>query len=32
IATPVSARVGSPTQDDARLLDPVRPRTQLSLF
>lgn len=32
VATPVSPRVGSPHADDARLLDPVRPRTQLSLF
>ena len=32
VATPVSTRVNSPAHDDARLLDPVRPRTQLSLF
>lgn len=32
VATPVSPRVGSTAADDARLLDPVRPRTQLSLF
>ncbi len=32
VATPVSTRVNSPANDDARLLDPVRPRTQLSLF
>lgn len=31
-ATPVSTRVNSPANDDARLLEPVRPRTQLSLF
>ncbi|HEY1585296.1 MAG TPA: SOS response-associated peptidase [Polyangia bacterium] len=32
VATPVSTRVNSPANDDARLLEPVRPRTQLSLF
>lgn len=32
VATPVSPRVNSARNDDARLLDPVRPRTQLSLF
>ena len=32
VATPVSTRVNSPANDDARLLAPVRPRTQLSLF
>jgi putative SOS response-associated peptidase YedK len=32
VATPVSTRVNSPANDDARLLEAVRPRTQLSLF
>jgi putative SOS response-associated peptidase YedK len=32
VATPVSTRVNSPANDDAKLLEPVRPRTQLSLF
>ena len=32
VATPVSTRVNSPANDDPRLLEPVRPRTQLSLF
>jgi putative SOS response-associated peptidase YedK len=32
VATPVSTRVSSAANDDAKLLDPVRPRTQLSLF
>jgi putative SOS response-associated peptidase YedK len=32
VATPVSTRVNSPANDDARLLAAVRPRTQLSLF
>jgi putative SOS response-associated peptidase YedK len=32
VATPVSTRVSSPANDDARLIEPVRPRTQLSLF
>ena len=32
VARPVSTRVNSTANDDARLLDEVRPRTQLSLF
>jgi putative SOS response-associated peptidase YedK len=32
VATPVSPRVSSPRHDDARLLEPVRPRQQLSLL
>jgi putative SOS response-associated peptidase YedK len=32
VATPVSTRVNSAANDDPRLLEPVRPRTQLSLF
>jgi putative SOS response-associated peptidase YedK len=32
VARPVSPRVGSPDHDDAALLEPVRPRGQLSLF
>jgi putative SOS response-associated peptidase YedK len=32
VATPVGPRVNSAANDDARLLDPVRPRTQLLLF
>jgi putative SOS response-associated peptidase YedK len=32
VATPVSTRVNSPANDDARIVEPVRPRTQLSLF
>jgi putative SOS response-associated peptidase YedK len=32
VATPVSTRVNSTANDDARLLAPVRPRSQLSLF
>src|SRR5206468_916363 len=31
-ARPVSPRVGSPSADDAGLIDPVRPREQLTLF
>ena len=31
-ARPVSTRVNSTANDDARLLEAVRPRTQLSLF
>ena len=32
VATPVSTRVNSPANDDARIIEAVRPRTQLSLF